>query len=60
MAALRSWLNPLAGVLCLCPCQPAASSIDQVIELAELIRPTGMPFGVELTLCNERRRKDVA
>jgi hypothetical protein len=31
-----------------------------VIELAELIRPTGMPFGVELTLCDERRRKDVA
>jgi hypothetical protein len=30
-----------------------------VIELAELICPTGMPFGVELTLCDERRRMDV-
>jgi hypothetical protein len=30
-----------------------------VIELAALIRPTGMPFGVELTLCDERRRMDV-
>jgi hypothetical protein len=60
MAALRSWLNPLVGVLCPLPLPAGSHSIDEVIELAELIRPTGMPFGVELTLCNERCRKDVA
>ena len=42
----------------LCPCQPAASSIEQVIDLAEIISSTGKPFGVVLTMCDARRSVD--
>jgi len=38
-----------------CPCQPAASSIELVIALAELIKGTGAAFGVLLTMCDARR-----
>lgn len=40
------------------PCQPAASSIEQVIDLAEIIAATGKPFGVLLTMCDQRRTVD--
>lgn len=40
------------------PCQPAASSIEQVIDLAEIIKGTGKPFGVLLTMCDLRRSVD--
>ena len=30
----------------LAPCQPAASSIEQVVDLAEILKATGVPFGV--------------
>jgi len=39
----------------LCPCQPAASSIELVIELAKVIKGTGTAFGVLLTMCDVRR-----
>lgn len=42
----------------LCPCQPAASSIEQVIDLAELISATGKSFGIALTMCDARRSVD--
>lgn len=41
-----------------CPCQPAASSIEQVMDLATLIQATGTPFGVLLTMADERRKMD--
>jgi chromosome partitioning protein len=40
------------------PCQPAASSVEQVIDLAELIKATGKAFGVVLTMCDQRRAAD--
>lgn len=42
----------------ICPCQPAASSIEQVIDLAEVITATGKPYGVLLTMCDRRRTVD--
>ena len=42
----------------LAPCLPAASSIEQVVELAEVLEATGRPFGVVLTMVDERRRQD--
>ena len=42
----------------ICPCQPAASSIEQVIDLAEVITATGKSFGVLLTMCDRRRTVD--
>lgn len=36
-----------------CPCQPAASSIEQVIDLAEVIQATGTGFGVFLTMVDK-------
>ena len=41
-----------------CPCQPAASSIEQVIDLAEVIQATGTGFGVLLTMVDKRRASD--
>ena len=32
------------------PCKPAASSIEQVMELAEILKATGVPFGGVLTM----------
>ena len=43
----------------LAPCQPAASSIEQMVDLAKILTATGVPFGVVLTMC-DTRRKDVA
>lgn len=40
------------------PCQPAASSIEQVLDLAEILKGTGVPFGVVLTMCDTRRKVD--
>jgi chromosome partitioning protein len=40
------------------PCQPAASSIEQVMDLAEILKATGVPFGVVLTMCDTRRKVD--
>lgn len=40
------------------PCQPAASSIEQVIDLADVIKRSGKPFGVLLTMCDRRRQVD--
>lgn len=40
------------------PCQPAASSIEQVVDLAEILKTTGVPFGVLLTMCDTRRKVD--
>ena len=42
----------------LCPCQPAASAIEQAIDLAEIIAATGQPFAVLLTMVDERRKVD--
>ena len=42
----------------LAPCQPAASSIEQVVDLAEILKSTGVPFGVVLTMCDSRRKVD--
>lgn len=42
----------------LAPCQPAASSIEQVVDLAEILKTTGVPFGVVLTMCDTRRKVD--
>jgi len=42
----------------LAPCQPAASSIEQVVDLAEILKATGVPFGVVLTMCDARRKVD--
>jgi chromosome partitioning protein len=44
--------------LVICPCQPAASSIEQVMDLAEIITATGRSFAVLLTMVDERRRVD--
>ena len=44
--------------LVICPCQPAASSLEQVIDLVGLIKPTGANFGVLLTMVDTRRRQD--
>lgn len=41
-----------------CPCQPAASSIEQVVGLVEILKPTGVPYGVLLTMVDHRRRMD--
>jgi chromosome partitioning protein len=42
----------------LAPCQPAASSIEQVVDLAEILKAIGVPFGVLLTMCDTRRKVD--
>ena len=42
----------------LAPCQPAASSIEQVVDLAEILKATGVPFGVLLAMCDRRRQVD--
>jgi len=42
----------------ICPCQPAASSIEQVLDLAEIVKASGKPFGILLTMCDERRKVD--
>jgi chromosome partitioning protein len=42
----------------LAPCQPAASSIEQVMDLAEILKATGVPFGVVLTMADTRRKVD--
>jgi chromosome partitioning protein len=42
----------------LAPCQPAASSIEQVVDLAEILKAAGRPFGVVLTMCDTRRKVD--
>lgn len=42
----------------LAPCQPGASSIEQVVDLAEILKGTGVPFGVVLTMCDTRRKVD--
>lgn len=42
----------------LAPCQPAASSIEQVLDLAEILKESGKPFGVVLTMCDNRRKVD--
>ena len=44
--------------LVICPCQPAASSLEQVLDLADLIKPTGVDFAVLLTMVDTRRRQD--
>jgi chromosome partitioning protein len=44
--------------LVICPCQPAASSLEQVLDLAELIKPTGADFAVLLTMVDSRRKQD--
>lgn len=46
------------STLVICPCQPAASSLEQVLDLAELIRPTGVAHAVLLTMVDSRRRQD--
>jgi len=42
----------------LCPCQPAASSIEQVIDLGEIIGGVARSFAVLLSMVDERRRVD--
>jgi len=46
--------------LVICPCQPAASSIEQVMDLAEIIGATGRSFAVLLTMVDERRKVDAS
>lgn len=48
------------STLVICPCQPAASSLEQVLDLCELIRPTGVDHAVLLTMVDSRRRQDAA
>lgn len=40
------------------PCQPAASSIEQVLDLAEILSSTGNAFGILLVMCDRRRTGD--
>lgn len=42
----------------LCPCPPAASSIEQVLDLAELLTAAGARYGVLLTMVDQRRALD--
>lgn len=42
----------------LAPCQPAASSIEQVVDLAEILKSAGVAYGVVLTMCDTRRKVD--
>jgi chromosome partitioning protein len=42
----------------LAPCLATASSIEQTVELADLIAGTGKRYGVVLTMVDERRRQD--
>lgn len=44
--------------LVICPAQPAASSLEQLLDLVDLIRPTGTEFVVLLTMVDSRRRGD--
>lgn len=44
----------------LAPCLPTASSIEQVVDLAELLAGVGKPYGVVLAMVDERRRQDAA
>ena len=46
------------STLVICPCQPAASSLEQVLDLVELIRPTGTDHAVLLTMVDSRRKQD--
>lgn len=46
------------STLVICPCQPAASSLEQVLDLCELIKPTNVKHGVLLTMCDSRRKQD--
>jgi chromosome partitioning protein len=48
------------STLVICPCQPAASSLEQVLDLVELIKPTGVDAAVLLTMVDSRRRQDAA
>lgn len=42
----------------LAPCQPAASSIEQVVDLAAILKASAVPFGIVLTMCDTRRKVD--
>jgi len=44
--------------LVICPAQPAASSLEQLLDLVDLIRPTGTEFAALLTMVDSRRRGD--
>jgi chromosome partitioning protein len=44
--------------LVVCPAQPSASSLEQLLDLVDLIRPTGTEFVALLTLVDSRRRGD--
>lgn len=46
------------STLVICPCQPAASSLEQVLDLVELIKPTGVDHAVLITMVDSRRRQD--
>ena len=48
------------STLVICPCQPAASSLEQVLDLVELIKPTGVAAAVLITMVDSRRRQDAA
>ncbi len=42
----------------LCPCPPAASSIEQVLDLAELLTAAKARYGIVLTMVDQRRAMD--
>lgn len=53
---IRSYAEGSSFVIC--PAQAAASSLEQVLDLAELLRPTGTAFAVLITMVDSRRRGD--
>lgn len=44
--------------LVICPAMPSASSLEQVLDLCELISACDTPHAVLLTMCDSRRRQD--
>jgi chromosome partitioning protein len=44
----------------ICPCPPAASSIEQVMDLAELLSAAKARYAVVLTMVDQRRAMDAA
>lgn len=46
------------STLVIAPCQAAASSLEQVLDLVELVRPTGVDLAVLMTMVDSRRKGD--
>lgn len=46
------------STLVIAPCQAAASSLEQVLDLVELVKPTGVELAVLMTMVDSRRKGD--